>query len=1390
VGAPPAATLTLGAGSVWVSAAALAGNAAPGNGWCGLRIKGGMVSFGGTVSLTASPILVPTVATVTLRLELDPPQPTAGTGPGADARQAQLFLPAQVVMAFTAGGGAVTQADNGSLTALGSTVGLTFEPAPASYDTMLGRVQIPFKPASGEFAATDSRSTLVTVSGNAPITGASWSLPVTTSAPGSLGAAAGDGGFALALTAGLTITWTGHQLPTICGPATLLVEPGSITFGGLQASTPNIAQRIALWNVVTPAPAHGELDVQFPASFGFRFVSEAAGVEVFVILTALSANLDRPRTINDERFPFTSQAGLVGFIETVAGTFLLAEAAAQQAPPVRQAIALKNLLLQTSNPNAILVYGSFAANVCAPGALLWQFSLGFELPILPDPYTTNFAFNPRTVGEAGSFSLGTLWAIAAWQRSALPVLDFTLPQAASPAPAAGAVSAAIAVNPDAEAIAQLNQRFDSVVGIASAPTILLDLSTNVSQFGVAYAPVEQAVGVAPTSAPLAINNLFLEGYGAGVRVVTLPAVQWEPVLTRPGDDPQDPNFPSPLTFADCGGATVFAANNVELVPIAPRPAIDALLGVYNRETDPLPVAVRFTLPFGIVAVAEIARTRSLLEISPQFVEVTPGFSAAGLKGGDQLSVRAGGSRLIGLPGSSSLPGAAYQLHNALFNGVSAPQTVLTPIDSTFNSNFGPSAPDPRVPVTRLDVSGFGESLFSDWRNPTDAAAIISKAQFNVIVGRTSFEVVQARSVKYPYAVRVVRTITIQRENGAVISRRDSGWQPVTDGTYQFPKPDLITHPGVVLGVTGVANIRDTGQTFTTSDGSLLMAVRFDCNVTLENATLGAGPNGVPARDQLGYVQLTDPTGFGQLAPDQYQELLAAVGPLGGAVDCVIDIGGSGQRMRVAQVGVDATPGMGGPEFAMAAWGSPILPGGGQWSFLRQTSLGEAPQPVDQDRGVPLVRAGSAPNPPPAGSPYRFADPADTLTPNTPAADYGLLHATGTQRLLFLRPKIETTAPPAITSTLPPVLADPYVLSTAVGPFPRVDACSVQLSAGFALEIAADGNFKLQLPTPEYTIVASQLTLQDAQSARTVVHYADENNNPSVVSVSIDTAAAVPWTVGISNLSIATESGSLGEVTRVVGTLNAAANAPTQLANGRFVLGPPLKPVQSVVSFLENFGPLPPPSVALSNGWSWSLKAGLDIDLKDLLTVLPPPVSALLTKFVDDLDFKVLEQLGPTNSKAQAEFDLTVKIPTPFPPVVAIGIAKFTIEIGSFGNEFIFQLGVGIGVDFSLGPFKATAYYAETQSLITGDTVFGLAASSLIKGEVDLEIVKVELSVEAQIALLKVTCNSGADTTIWGVAQVTFALEVTIAFVIDIDFEEKAELDHNLDGGPCALPDVV
>ena len=287
-------------------------------------------------------------------------------------------------------------------------------------------------------------------------------------------------------------------------------------------------------------------------------------------------------------------------------------------------------------------------------------------------------------------------------------------------------------------------------------------------------------------------------------------------------------------------------------------------------------------------------------------------------------------------------------------------------------------------------------------------------------------------------------------------------------------------------------------------------------------------------------------------------------------------------MRISHVGVAPSPGIGGPEFVITAWGSPVLPGGGEWSFLRQGASEQAPQVVDRDRGVPLVRSGAATAAPPVTSPYRFADPADLLHPDSPDTDYGLLHATGTQRLLFPRPKVEATGPHAVTSTRAPVLADPFALATATGPFPRIDACIPFPDSNYALTIGPGGNFRLQRPSPSFTTPVLKRVLRESATVRSIAYTADENNTPSVVTIVIDTAAADPWLVNITNLSIATESGSLGEVTRVVGIIDSKASAATQLGEARFVFGPPLKPVAALVSFLEQFSGLPPPGIAMTN----------------------------------------------------------------------------------------------------------------------------------------------------------------------------------------------------------------
>jgi hypothetical protein len=205
--------------------------------------------------------------------------------------------------------------------------------------------------------------------------------------------------------------------------------------------------------------------------------------------------------------------------------------------------------------------------------------------------------------------------------------------------------------------------------------------------------------------------------------------------------------------------------------------------------------------------------------------------------------------------------------------------------------------------------------------------------------------------------------------------------------------------------------------------------------------------------------------------------------------------------------------------------------------------------------------------------------------------------------------------------------------------------------------------RLQLPAPSFTVPPLDRALLDSQTVRGIVHYADENGNRSDVTVRIDTAAPVPWSISISNLSLAMESGSFGELHRVVGTLSAAANAPTSLTNARLVFGPPLKPVQDVVAFLEAFGAVPPVDVALTN--EWSLQVGEKFDFAEMLKLSLPELQAFLEKFIDDLDVVVSLKFGGENLLSVMEFEVALKFPLPLLPIIiVVGLAKVQLVLGN------------------------------------------------------------------------------------------------------------------------------
>src|SRR5262249_57727596 len=231
------------------------------------------------------------------------------------------------------------------------------------------------------------------------------------------------------------------------------------------------------------------------------------------------------------------------------------------------------------------------------------------------------------------------------------------------------------------------------------------------------------------------------------------------------------------------------------------------------------------LPFGMLALAELTKSDILEIVNPGVFPNQPDFPAVHFTGALQLSFFAG-RLIINLPNlpSPSFSGVAVQTCNGYDPSMpSEVDSVLgKEVEQIFNGEFSTTGSAQQVPVSRIDISGYGASLFNDWRDPTGIFGATSEVRFEATVGRTSYEVVQVKSIVYPWGFHVVRSITLQRTGGGGVFRRDSGWVATSDATYDFTyrtggttvDPGIVVHAGVVKALRAVRHIQDTTQIYT------------------------------------------------------------------------------------------------------------------------------------------------------------------------------------------------------------------------------------------------------------------------------------------------------------------------------------------------------------------------------------------------------------------------------------------------------------------------------------------------------------------------------------------------------------------------------------------------
>src|SRR5262249_48909954 len=151
-----------------------------------------------------------------------------------------------------------------------------------------------------------------------------------------------------------------------------------------------------------------------------------------------------------------------------------------------------------------------------------------------------------------------------------------------------------------------------------------------------------------------------------------------------------------------------------------------------------------------------------------------------------------------------------------------------------------------------------------------------------------------------------------------------------------------------------------------------------------------------------------------------------------------------------------------------------------------------------------------------------------------------------------------------------------------------DICIPFPDANYQLVIGPGGQLRLQRPAPSFSPPTLKRILRESNTVRSIAYISDpqppefipQQQPPSIVTVSIDTAAPVPWTVSITRCDLAIENKGK-EANRITGTIVSAANILAQLTDIRLLYGPVLDAALESVPGLR-LDKMPPAPITMTN----------------------------------------------------------------------------------------------------------------------------------------------------------------------------------------------------------------
>jgi hypothetical protein len=1376
----------LGSGTVWLPAQILV-HGRPTNEFVGVRIRGGSLQLDGITASSSSTITLGGSWRFVMRLQLAAPSnPTPAEGSGSDAAHAVVNLPATMTLTLDASGKMTVELDNSNATVYGTAFALNRNAGAPFYDALSRAVVVPCSASEPSFDFAIVRSSSWNIGRSAPIARSGWALPVTVSTPQALGEAAGAGSLWLEFGAPLQASWTGLAQPAALPKTILSAAPGIITIWAT-VNAAEINQRLLLWDEPGSDPLRqSSIDLTSAAGSTVLYISQP-GAESVLFAGKVIGHLDRPLQVDGGRVAVRMPAAWFGLLDLptgITGIVLGNDPAASAAPHI--AFALENSLLKVRPPAWLYASGALSENQLTQGLLLLRFAHRSLLPTLPDPYATNFEFNRQQDVDIGWTTASVNW----------------------PAPPAASLSFSVQIGQSSPLDNNQDQapvaRGALLQSRGGAQRVLLDVSSNADQFGVAI----------PLQAPsVNVQGMSLVAQAREVAVVTLPPISWEPMFTK-APEPGSGDVPLPPPPHD-GGPAALTADIPEVRPVEPIPLLQTYHDAINKHHH---FTARLPLPFGLVAQVQTQREEKpgnesgFIPGGGAVFFNQPGFDV-GLAGGRQLAIK-------GQPSPGDKPNPPVIFTDPTLPGyVDTPDSnyamgvLSTNIFTRFDSDFGSASPN-GVPLRRYDLSGYGASLLSDWHDTAAPGPAIIEARFDVLVGRTAHEVIQMQSILYPWFIRVVRTITIDRRPGGWVLREDSGWVATTHGFFDyqpaiaeaFPLPRR--HPGAIIGVENVRNIQLNGAQFgipVVSPQTTWQAVTFDADVLFNEmanprlASAGGAISGrTPSRGITGWIQIDGPK-YNDVLPNgktiqrvrpanalELYNLLFITGPAMAPIGCVLALGGTagepGIVFRAVRGDVSAVNDSGTYHLVAAVRGSPNLPRDGAWSLARRAKTDAAPSSLDPTFPVPLVRPYVSL---PGANRWHLADPGD-ITHLDDAADpamrYGFVQSLGTQKVFFERPRAGNDPDP-ITMPQPPKLADMGALLNAAGIFPGLgDAFDFQTLKALSVtggDIGFSETFTIGSVAAKKEAVLADLGGADA--IKVVIQYHDENDQPTQASIQVNPAGPLRWQLSLTRACFAVQFKG-NPLISIFATVKADERSAPTVVDLRVRYEGILNALQTIFSNIQQVARFLPGGggAGLHVGFSQGrLSVRNDFALPNL-----PLGAGQITDIAVAMDFDVA--LTPFDIRFVAGLGSSEK---PFRWVVSplAGTGVVQVGIGKNGLDVLVQGGLGLGLAIDLGIASGSASITLAVELNTGPDPFEVRG--VLSGRASVDVLR-------GLASATVTLAAGLgiipppqlfappfmppqllpppaeipSLTIGLTASVSVGIHLTVCWVVDVDFD--------------------